>query len=387
MSITHTPLSDEELGPKLVRLFAPTTPEKIQLGFAKGMAPGIPPELILMGLYQLGLRGGEWREHVRDTLIKLPEAIYFSAFSTGLPERVLDFIGVFPIPMTAIEKLVMLPSTPGETIATIAKGAPEKLCGIICDNEARLIRHPEIIEALYLNRHTPMSLAMRIIELAARHRLELSLSAYDEMVKALDLEDLHFDDPTDAEFAQAELDEQFRNVQDNVENKVWTPEDGGDEAEESEEGEDADEAEGDDPTQMKPTDDVPRNMGSLPIFARIRLAQLGNRFVRAQLIRDSNKLVSMAVIKSPGMSEAEVEEFSKNRQLPEDVIRYISHRKDWVKNYRVKINLVKNAKTPVTVSMQLLNHLRESDLRALARSKNVPQALRSAAVQRLHAKK
>ncbi len=203
------------------------------------------------------------------------------------------------------------------------------------------------------------------------------------MVKALDLDELHFDDPMDAEFAQAELDEQFKNVQEHTAGKDWTP---GDADEEDGEG-DGDQDQKDEINKMKPTDDVPRNMGAMPIFARIRLAQLGNRFVRSQLIRDSNKLVSMAVIKSPGMSDAEVEEYSKNRQLPEDVIRYISHRKDWVKNYRVKINLVNNPKTPVTTSMQLLNHLRESDLRSLARSKNVPQALRSAAAQRLASKK
>jgi len=383
MTIDQTPLTEEELGPKLARLFAPTTPEKIQLGFAKGITPGVPPDSIILGLYQLALRGGEWREHVRDTLIKLPDVAFFSAFNTGMPARVLDFIGAFPIPASAIQKLVMLPDTPGETIAQIAKNANETLCVIIGDNQARLLTHPPIIEALYLNKHTPMSLAMRIIELAARHHLELSLPAYDEMVKALDLDELHFDDPVDAEFAQAELDEQFKNVQEHVATKDWTP--GDPDAKDDEDGEEKDHE--DDIDKMKPTDDVPRNMGAMPIFARIRLAQLGNRFVRSQLIRDSNKLVSMAVIKSPGMSDAEVEEYSKNRQLPEDVIRYISHRKDWVKNYRVKFNLVNNPKTPVTTSMQLLNHLRESDLRALARSKNVPQALRSAAAQRLHSKK
>ncbi len=382
MSLVHTPLTEEELGAKLSRLLSPEAPEKLQQGFAKGLAPGFSPDQLLLGLYQLGLRGGEWREHVRGTLIKLPEAAFFSAFNTGLPARVLDFVGAFPIPSTALERLVMLPDTPGETIAVIARGASEKLCVIIGENEARLLTHPPIIEALYLNKRTPMSLAMRIIELAARHRLDLQLAAYDEMVKALDLDDLHFDDPMDAEFAAAELDEHFKAVEEHVGGLDWNPSEA---AGEKAEGEDGDEDE--EQQKMKPTDDVPRNMGSLPIFARIRLAQLGNRFVRSQLIRDTNKLVSMAVIKSPGMSDMEVEEYSKNRQLPEDVIRYISSRKDWVKNYRVKVNLVNNPKTPVTTSMGLLTHLRDGDLRALARSKNIPQAVRSAAVQRLHAKK
>jgi hypothetical protein len=384
MSLVHTPLTEEELGVKLSRLLDPGTPEKLQQGFAKGLAPGFSPDQLLLGLYQLGLRGGEWREQVRGTLIKLPDAAFFSAFNTGLPARVLDFVGAFPIPSTALERLVMLPDTPGETIAVIARGASEKLCVIIGENEARLLIHPPIIEALYLNKRTPMSLAMRIIELAARHRLDLQLAAYDEMVKALDLDDLHFDDPMDAEFAAAELDEKFRSVEEHVGGLDWNPAEAAADATE----EDGDGEKGEDELQkMKPSEDVPRNMGSLPIFARIRLAQLGNRFVRSQLIRDTNKLVSMAVIKSPGMSDMEVEEYSKNRQLPEDVIRYISSRKDWVKNYRVKVNLVNNPKTPVTTSMGLLSHLRDGDLRALARSKNIPQAVRSAAVQRLHAKK
>ncbi len=378
----RTPLSEDELGTKLARLLSPSTPEKLLQGFAKGLAPGFSPDQILKGLYQLALRGEEWYGWVKDTLVKLPEATYLSAFSAGLPPVVLDFLASQPIPASLLPRLVMLPETPGETIAAIARHASESLCVVIGDNQARLLQYPPIIEALYLNPNTPMSLAMRIIELAARNRLELQLAAYDEMVKSLELDDVAFDDPLDAELAQAEMDERTRFAVSEAEGRDWEID-----PSQAEDGEESQEGEQQEPNPSRPDADVPRNLGSLPVFARIRLAQLGNRFMRSQLIRDSNKLVAMAVIKSPAITDIEVEEYSKNRQMSEDVIRYIAHRKDWLKSYRVKANLVNNPKTPVTVALQLLSHLRDNDLRAVARSRNVQQAVRSAALQKLNAKK
>lgn len=372
------PLSEEELGPKLAKLLSPATPEKIVQGFARGILPGFSPDQMLKGWYQLALRGDEWREWIKDALVQLPPSAYFSAFSTELPSCVLGFLATQPIPPNVLPQLVMLPATPGEAIAEIARTAPESLCIVIGENQARLLQYPPIIEALYMNPNTPMSLSMRIIELAARHQLELQLAAYDEMVKALDLEEAKYEDPLDAELAQAEIDERYKQATTETEGRDWDlePQENENPLENTDEN---------DP--LKPNANVPRNLGKLPVFARIRLAQLGNRFVRSQLIRDSNKLVAMAVIKSPGMTDIEVEEYSKNRQLSEDVIRYIAHRKDWLKSYRVKTNLVNNPKTPVTVALQLLSHLRDNDLRAVARSKNVQQAVRSAAMQRLNTKK
>jgi len=380
------PLTEEELGSKLAKLLSPSTPEKILEGFARGLVPGFSPDQMLKGYYQLALRGDTWYELVKDTLVKLPEATYFSAFSAGLPPPVLGFLASQPIPASVLPKLVMLPETPGDAIADIARHAPESLCIVIGDNQARLLQHPPIIESLYMNPNTPMSLSMRIIELAARNRLQLQLAAYDEMVKALELDEDAFDDPLDAELAQAEVDERFKAAAAEADGRDWDIGEKND-AEDGQKEDGQEEESNGENDLSRPDADVPRNLGSLPVFARIRLAQLGNRFMRSQLIRDSNKLVAMAVIKSPGMTDIEVEEYSKNRQLSEDVIRYIAHRKDWLKSYKVKSNLVNNPKTPVTVALQLLSHLRDNDLRAVARSRNVQQAVRSAALQRLNAKK
>jgi len=63
----------------------------------------------------------------------------------------------------------------------------------------------------------------------------------------------------------------------------------------------------DDPSE---TPGESRILASLPILDRIKLAMRGTREQRAQLIRDSNKLVAASVLSSPKLTDAEVEEVS-----------------------------------------------------------------------------
>jgi hypothetical protein len=108
---------------------------------------------------------------------------------------------------------------------------------------------------------------------------------------------------------------------------------------------------------------------------KMRLAALGNAFARSQLVRDPLKMVALAAIKSPGVNETEVTRYAANAGLCEDVIRYIATRGDWTKNYSVKLALVMNPKNSLADSMRQLPFLRERDLKAVMRSKNVPSAL------------
>ena len=53
----------------------------------------------------------------------------------------------------------------------------------------------------------------------------------------------------------------------------------------------------------------------------------------------------------------------------------------------MKRNLVENSRTPVTIAQRLIPHLREADLRALSKSKNVSGAVQEAARRHLDRKK
>lgn len=125
--------------------------------------------------------------------------------------------------------------------------------------------------------------------------------------------------------------------------------------------------------------DEPQLLSSMPIVQRMKLAMKGTREQRAQLIRDSNRMVAAAVLSSPKLTGSEVEAFTKMGNVSEDVLRTIGMNRSWLKNYGVILGLVKNPKTPAAISMQLLNRLNEKDIKMLAVDRNVPEALRMVA--------
>ncbi|OFW06859.1 MAG: hypothetical protein A3H96_14445 [Acidobacteria bacterium RIFCSPLOWO2_02_FULL_67_36] len=123
----------------------------------------------------------------------------------------------------------------------------------------------------------------------------------------------------------------------------------------------------------------PQILSSLPIIERMKLAMKGTRAQRAQLIRDSNKLVAAAVLSSPKLTEVEVESFARMANVSEETLRTIATNRSWVKNYGVVAGLTKNPKTPVALAMRFLQRLNERDLKTLSIDRNVPEPVRIAA--------
>ena len=119
----------------------------------------------------------------------------------------------------------------------------------------------------------------------------------------------------------------------------------------------------------------------MTIPQKIRLAMLGNREARNILILDRNKVVCMAVLRSPRLMENDVLFFAQQRNIAEDVLRNIGKEKRWAKNYTIKVALANNPKTPLAVAIRLLDHLHDNDLKALRRNKNVSSVLNRAAFQ------
>ena len=109
----------------------------------------------------------------------------------------------------------------------------------------------------------------------------------------------------------------------------------------------------------------------------------GSREARAMLIRDPNKMVASAVLSSPKLTMSEVERFAKMANVSDDVLRAIAQNRGWVKNYGVAHGLVKNPKTPVAMSLNLMPRLVDRDVRSLAVDRNVPEPLRLAARTRM----
>jgi hypothetical protein len=111
------------------------------------------------------------------------------------------------------------------------------------------------------------------------------------------------------------------------------------------------------------------------IAEKIKLAFMGSKEARGLLVRDPNKMVAVAVMKSPKIQVSEVESFAKSRSVCEDVLRQIAANREWMKSYSVRFNLVNNSKTPLPISLKLLNGIKETDLRKIGKSKDIPQVV------------
>ena len=128
---------------------------------------------------------------------------------------------------------------------------------------------------------------------------------------------------------------------------------------------------------------VVKRLASMTVPQKVQAAMKGTREMRAILIRDPNKMVSLAVLSCPKITETEVESFARMGSVAEDVLRTIGQTRAWIKSYNVVLALVRNSKTPVAMSMVLLNRLNESDVRRLSIDRNVPEPLRIAARRKL----
>ncbi len=109
---------------------------------------------------------------------------------------------------------------------------------------------------------------------------------------------------------------------------------------------------------------------------RVKLAMKGDREARNILVRDPNRIVAQAVIQNAKITEQEVEKIAAMRTVPEDVLRQIFINKKWARNYTVMHNLARNPRAPISNSMNILTRLQLKDLDAIAKNRNVPEAVR-----------
>jgi len=132
-------------------------------------------------------------------------------------------------------------------------------------------------------------------------------------------------------------------------------------------------AEDDDPMS------VSQKIQKMTFTQRLKAASKGTREMRAILVRDTNKMIAAAVMTSPKLTEQEVESIARMASVSEDVLRMIAHNRAWMKSYKILVGLVKNPKTPVALSMNLLQRVNAKDCNQIAIDRNVPEPLRIAA--------
>ncbi|MET0286982.1 MAG: hypothetical protein ABW352_21040 [Polyangiales bacterium] len=362
------PLPIDQVPPSIRKFCDPSAPLPARMMAARGMVPVKGGEQVML-LLQLSADADEnLAKSATEALGKLPEAVLLPVTESALLPSFLDRLAEhFRERDDVLERLAANPALAGGTLEWIALRGSERVSERISVNEQRLLAEPRVIEALYRNKNTRMSTADRLIDLAARNGVVLDIPTFEAHVQAIkgQLIPEPSDEPlpSDQDFAQALAEDD-----DNPEAVVA--------------GENPEQPEDEVKQQYLPLMMRIRNMTS---SEKLRLAMVGNSSARAFLVRDKDKTVAFAAISSPAMQESEVIPIVRSKEVGEDVIRYIGNKREWTKSHEVKHALVFNPKTPVGIALRFIGHLRADELKALSRSRNVSQPLKSAALQKISA--
>ena len=126
---------------------------------------------------------------------------------------------------------------------------------------------------------------------------------------------------------------------------------------------------------------VLQKITKLDIRGRIQLAMKGTKEERSILVRDGTKIVAIAVLDSPKISDGEVEKIASQKNVLEAVLRAIPLKRRFMKNYSVVRNLVFNPRTPLDLSLGLMKNLLIADLRNLMGNKEVADTIRKMAMR------
>ncbi|HLL72192.1 MAG TPA: hypothetical protein VK363_12195 [Pyrinomonadaceae bacterium] len=387
--------------PVVQAIAAGTAPQTARLMAARGMLPLAAEELLEVLVF---LRADENQEIVaaaNETLDEQPvETFVAVALAKETSPAVLSYLATRAGAQKEVGEAVTLnAATPDEVIARLAATTSDgSLLELISVNQQRLIRAPEIIEALLANpartgdaerraretkreffekergaqqiademRARGMSAAAEFVESAESIGTDSGLT-YDDawlLAQHIEVSDADIDDswlPLERfeEFFSETEEQRAANLE-----RVL--------AEASAEGGEVA------PERIS----LIRRVMLMSVKDRVKLAMKGDREARAILIRDSNKVVSAGVINNPRITDKEVEGISAMRTVSDEVLRLIALNRAWARNYPVIHNLARNPRTPIATAINVLMRLQTKDLQNISQNRNVSDAVRRQA-QRL----
>lgn len=329
-----------------------------------------------------------------------PEDLLIAATAEDTPPSVLAYLATQPdATLNLYEATILNPKTPDDALARFAASTPHgSLLELITINQQRLVRAPELIEAILSNpartgeaerraRETRKEFfekerGARQIADELRARGQTAAAEFFETAELTTADgELSFDD--------AWLIAQHIEVSDDDLDDSWLPaERYADLISETAEESAANvqrilEQERLETGKEVNTERISliRRIMFMSTKDRMKLAMKGDREARGILIRDSNKVVCSAVVNNPRITEQEIEAIAAMRTVSDEVLRLISRNRSWARNYSIIHNLARNPKTPIPTAMTILLRIRTKDLQSLSQNRNVSETVRRQAVR------
>jgi len=377
-----------------------TAPRPARLAAANGLLPLSQIELleVLVALRQS--RDAEIAEAANETLSsQTPEDLLVAAKAGETSPAVLAYLGTITDSTRDVhEALILNNQTPDLTIASLATALQEgALLELISANQQRLVRTPDIIEAILENPARTAEAERRAKE-TRREFFEKERGARqiaDELRARGNTAAAEFFETAELTTVTGELSiedawiiAQHIEVSDADIDESWLPAERYEELVTESVAEHAAAVQRIIDNERRESGDVSAERVSLIrriMFMnakdRMKLAMKGDREARSILIRDSNKVVATAVINNPRVTEQEVENIAAMRTVADEVLRLIARNRAWARSYTIIHNLARNPRTPIPTIIGILPRIRTKDLQHLSQNRNVSEAARRQALR------
>ena len=319
---------------------------------ARGALPLEPIELATVLFALSHDPDAEVKSRALESLAGLPEQVAFVVLEGPTHPAVLSHLARAHCEREPYWKRIALNAAADDsTIAYLATLPLRRVVDIISNNQERLLRSEDIVEALGGNTLTGRAVIERILTFLG---IDAEEGGKDDMSSDVS-----------AEAAEAAVRSLLGEELGDLARELVSDEEIEDESR---------------------AGNLLAAIQKMSVMQKIKLARLGGKEARTLLIRDRNKIVSTSVIGSPKITDSEIVTIAKSRNVSDEILRMISTNRDWTKNYQVKSALATNPKCPQPVALKFLNYLQDRDLRSIMKSKDVPSAI-SAHARRLLGRK
>jgi len=350
---------------------------KFRMAAAKGMAPMPPHDLVTAQYALLWDENAKIRAAAETSLQDLDPRLANAVLADQkVPGPVLAHLARLHTENEAyIEKLLLNPKLPAEAVVDVARSCSERIVSdLIVSNQARLLEQPEIARSVAENPAALKSDRERIVDFLVRNGIVLEgLHEFEEALLRLNGEE-RVKAAANVAIPKEVLDDRFLSAADREalkERRLIT---------EDEEDADDDEDENEQTLEQK--------WRFWSVAQKVAAATLGNKAVRTMAMREPNRMIAVAAITSPAITEQEIIAAASSKTVHADVLNHIirDRKNNWVRMYQVKVALVNNPKTKLPDAMKLVPTLNPRDLKLVAKSRNVQAGVRNMASKIVKAK-
>jgi hypothetical protein len=330
-----------------------SVPRDLRLMAAQGLLPLKPVDFTELLHHLLADSDETIRETAGATLGAIPESEMLALLKDReTPDGVLAWGLTHRTEKELREAALQNPSTPDEAIEALAAELPETLAELVVINQVRLLRRTTLLVALEGNPGLSADQRRRLRELRE------SFHIGEKPVEAPPPPPPPPAEPLPPEEEEEPVPEGEMSEEEAMVRYLTAEE-----------------------RQHEEKVSALQRVFRLNTAEKVITALKGSREERAILVRDPNRIVSSAVLGSPRLTEPEIESFAGMKSVSSELLRAIGANKDWTKRYGVVSNLVRNPRTPLSISLTMVPRLNPRDLKTISVDRNVPEVIRKHAAK------